>query len=210
MTTNETSFFRDLHPFEALKRVVIPNLVASRAASKSLSIWCGATSTGQEPYTVAMILRETIPQIDQWKLTFIATDISSEMVARCRGGKYSQIEINRGLPATMLVKYFDKQHLEWQAKESLRRMIDFREMNLLQTWPAMPPMDIVFLRNVLIYFDQPTKQEILRKMRGLLKPDGVLFLGCAETTLSIDDAYERVEIEKSGCYRLKHAAAAAA
>jgi chemotaxis protein methyltransferase CheR len=210
MTTNETSFFRDLHPFEALKRVVIPALSLSRAASKSLSIWCGASSTGQEPYTIAMTLRESIPDIDSWKLTFIATDLSSEMIARSRAGRYNQIEINRGLPAALMVKYFTKQGLEWEISPKLRSMIDFREMNLTQAWPGLPSFDIVFMRNVLIYFDAETKKDILRRVRGLLRPDGYLFLGSAETTMGLDDGFERTQIEKSGCYRIRQALAKAA
>ncbi len=210
MTTNETSFFRDLHPFEALKRVVIPALTASRAVTRSLSIWCGASSTGQEPYTIAMTLREAIPNIDEWKVTFIATDISSEMVAKSKAGRYNQIEVNRGLPAPLMVKYFTKQGLEWEISPKLRSMIDFREMNLTQPWPGMQPFDIVFMRNVLIYFDGDTKRDILRRVRSLMRPDGYLFLGSAETTMGLDDAYERTQIEKSGCYRIRQAMAKAA
>lgn len=203
MTTNETSFFRDHHPFEALKSTVIPALMAQRAATKSLSIWCGASSTGQEPYTIAMTLCESIPKLSEWKLTFIATDLSAEMVARSRAGKYNQIEVNRGLPAALMVKYFERHGLEWQIKEPLRKMVDFREMNLTTPWPLIPQMDLIFMRNVLIYFDTDTKKTILARIRQVLKPDGYLFLGCAETTLCLDEAYERTQIEKSGCYRVK-------
>lgn len=210
MTTNETSFFRDLHPFEALKKHVLPSVLASRSASKSLSIWCGASSTGQEPYTIAMTLMESFPSIVQWKLTFIATDISSEMISRSREGKYNQIEINRGLPASLLVKHFEKQGQEWQIKQPLRKMIEFKEMNLVRDWPKFPQFDIVFMRNVLIYFESQTKRDILARIRGVLKPDGYLFLGCAETTLCLDDSFERTPYEKSGCYRVKATAAKAA
>jgi len=209
MTTNETSFYRDHHPFDALKKVILPSLMASRADSKTLSIWCGACSTGQEPYTIAMTLCETL-KLSDWKVTFIATDLSAEMVERSRAAKYNQIEINRGLPATMLVKYFEKHGLEWQIKEPLRKMIDFRILNLTQPWAGLPKVDIVFLRNVLIYFDNETKRQILGKIRGLMKPDSVLFLGCAETTLCLDDSYERTQVEKTTCYRLRPAAAKAA
>jgi chemotaxis protein methyltransferase CheR len=210
MTTNETSFFRDVQPFETLKSVVLPALLARNAMTRTLNIWCGASSTGQEPYTMAMVLHEAIPKIADWKINFIATDISSEMIARSRAGKYNQIEINRGLPATMMVKYFDKHGLDWQVKEPLRKMIDFREMNLTAPWNGMNPMDIVFMRNVLIYFDTPTKQNILARLRQVLKPDGYLFLGCAETTMSLDDCYQRMSADRSGCYRLKQAVSNAA
>ncbi len=210
MTTNETSFFRDIHPFTALKQVVIPAVMAARAATKSISIWCGASSTGQEPYTIAMTLLEAIPRIADWKVTFIATDLSSEMVAKSRAGKYNQIEINRGLPAPLMVKYFQKNGLEWQISEKLRSMVEFREMNLTEAWPNMPLMDIVFMRNVLIYFDTATKKQILDKTRRMLRPDGYLFLGSAETTMGLDDSYERAQIDKSGCYRPRQAMAKAA
>jgi chemotaxis protein methyltransferase CheR len=203
MTTNETSFFRDHHPFDALRGTVLPALLAKNAATRSLNIWCAASSTGQEPYTIAMTLCEAIPKLADWKLTFIATDISAEMVQRSRAGTYNQIEVNRGLPAPLLVKYFERHGLEWQIKPPLRKMIDFREMNLTASWALMPQMDLVFMRNVLIYFDTPTKKSILAKVRQVLKPDGYLFLGCAETTLCLDDAYERTQIEKSGCYRIR-------
>lgn len=210
MTTNETSFFRDIHPFDALKKHVIPALLQARAASRSLSLWCAASSTGQEPYTIAMTLCEAFPVLATWKLTFIATDISTEMVLRSRAGKYNQIEVNRGLPAPLMVKYFQKNGTEWQISEKLRNMIDFRELNLTKPWAGLPAMDIVFMRNVLIYFDGPTKQDILARVRGLLRPDGYLFLGSAETTMGLDDAFERVQIDKSGCYRVKPAIAAKA
>jgi chemotaxis protein methyltransferase CheR len=210
MTTNETSFFRDRHPFDALKNTVLPALLSSRAPTRCLSIWCGAASTGQEPYTIAMMLHDAIPQLAQWKVTFLATDISSEMIARSRAGKYNQIEINRGLPATHIVKYFEKHGLEWQIKPHLRQMVDYREMNLMQSWLPMPPLDIVFMRNVLIYFDTQAKKEILGKIKRLLRPDGYLFLGCAETTMGLDDGYQRLPIEKSGCYRHREAVAEAA
>ena len=210
MTTNETSFFRDLHPFTALKTVVLPQLLQKRAASKSLNIWCAASSAGQEPYTIAMTLCESIPNLADWKITFIATDLSAEMIARSRAGKYNQIEVNRGLPATLLVKYFEKLGLEWQIKEPLRKMIDFREMNLTSPWPTLPPMDIIFMRNVLIYFDTDTKRGIFAKVRKVLKPDGYFFLGGAETTMSLDEEFERAQIDKSGCYRIRQPNAKAA
>jgi len=210
MTTNETSFFRDLYPFEALKKQVLPNLIARRCGSKALSIWCGASSTGQEPYSIAMTLCESFPELANWRVTLIATDISTEMIERSRQGKYNQIEINRGLPARLQVKYFDKVGVEWQIKPRLRQMIDFREMNLAQKWPLMLPVDVIFLRNVLIYFNDAAKRQILSNIRQVLAPDGYLFLGCAETTLCLDDSYERIEMEKTSCYRVKRAAAVAA
>lgn len=211
MTTNETSFFRDIHPFEALRDTVLPDLIKRRQATKALSIWCGASSSGQEPYTVAMVLKEHFPQlfIEGWRISFVATDLSSEMIRRCREGRFSQLEINRGLPAALMVKYFKKHGMEWQIDESLRRMIDFRVMNLCDEWPflaAPGTLDLVFMRNVLIYFSLETKRQILGKVRRLLRPDGYLFLGGAETTLNIDDNYDRLQIQKTGIYRLAKAA----
>lgn len=206
MTTNETSFFRDVNPFITLRKTILPPLIASRSNTHTLNIWCGASSTGQEPYTIAMVLRDEIPHIDMWKLTFIASDISSEMIARSKSGVYNQIEINRGLSPALLAKYFHKQGADYQANDCLRKMIDFREMNLTQAWPNMPGFDLIFMRNVLIYFDLNTKKDILRRARKLLKPDGTLFLGGAETTMGLDDEFERGPGEISGTYRIKTAA----
>jgi len=204
MTTNETSFFRDLHPFEALRKIVLPELLAKRAAERTLNLWCGAASSGQEPYTIALILREHFPTLLSWTVRFVATDISREMLVRSRAGRYGQHEVNRGLPAPLLVKYFQKQGMEWQLKEDIRRMIDFRELNLAETWPSLPPVDLIFLRNVMIYFNVDTKKAILGKVRRLLKPDGYLFLGGAETTMNLDESFERVQLDKTSCYRLRN------
>ncbi|MCB9830906.1 MAG: protein-glutamate O-methyltransferase CheR [Planctomycetes bacterium] len=201
MTTNETSFFRDLHPFDALRRDVLPELIQRNAADRSLSIWCGAASSGQEPFTIAMTILEGFPQIAGWKLKFVATDISHEMLARCREGRYSQLEVNRGLPAPLLVKYFDRDGLHWRIKDSLRRMVEFRELNLVGSWPMLPALDIVFLRNVLIYFDAPTKQKIFARIHKAMKPDGYLFLGAAESTLGYSEAFERAKVGATHCFR---------
>lgn len=205
MTTNETSFFRDVHPFEVFKKVVIPDIMTKRANTKELNIWCGASSSGQEPYTLAMVLRDAFPSLLNWKITFIASDISQQMLTRSRNGMYSQLEINRGLPAAFLVKYFQRVGMEWQIKEDLRKLIDFRELNLCTSWPSMPKMDVVFMRNVLIYFDVNTKKTILGKIRQTIKSDGYLFMGAAETTLNLDDSFVRTEYQQSGCYRLRGA-----
>jgi chemotaxis protein methyltransferase CheR len=203
MTTNETFFFRDVEPFEVMKKHIVPELMAARVGTRKLNLWCGASSTGQEPYSVAMMLWETFPQLATWEIGYLATDISLDVVEKARAGRYSQIEVNRGLPVTYLLKYFQKQGLEWEIKESIRRMVTFQEMNLIKPWPAMPSQDIVMLRNVLIYFDVETKRNILRKVRELLRPDGYLFLGGAETTLNLDEQFERVPFDRAGCYRLR-------
>lgn len=201
MTTNETSFFRDIHPFEVLKKQVLPPLIEKRRATRELNLWCAASSSGQEPYTIAMTLLESFPELRDWKIWFMATDIATDVLAKARSGRYSQLEVNRGLPASLLVKYFKRDGLEWEIDAKLRSMIDFREMNITGPWLPMPRLDLIFMRNILIYFSLETKRQILGKARRLLKDDGGLFLGGAETTLNIDPSYERVQLDKSGFYR---------
>ena len=206
MTTNETSFFRDIQPFEALRQLVVPDLLERRAREKRLSIWCAAASSGQEPYSLAMLLHEHFPNIvATWKMQIIGSDLSAEMLDRARCGLYSQVEVNRGLPARLLVKFFEQRGLQWQLKDDIRRMVALRQVNLIESWPTLPPPDIVMLRNVLIYFDVEMKKTILGKVRRLLRPDGYLFLGGAETTMNLDDGFERVSFNRGGCYRLRPA-----
>jgi chemotaxis protein methyltransferase CheR len=201
MTTNETSFFRDLHPFDVLKSTLIPELLKRNAATRRIDIWCAACSSGQEPYTIAMTLADAIPAVDQWAIRILATDLSGEMLERTRAGRYSQLEVNRGLPAAMLVKHFQKTGTEWQVHERLRRMVEVRPLNLIEPFLGMPAFDVVFLRNVLIYFDVPTKRSILQKTRKVMRPDGWLFLGGAETTINVDDGWSRLQVGKGVCYR---------
>ncbi|MFN8545612.1 MAG: protein-glutamate O-methyltransferase CheR [Candidatus Binatia bacterium] len=203
MTTNETSFFRDLHPFEALRSAIFPELVGRRATTRTLDIWCAASSTGQEPYSLALTIREHFPALATWNVRITATDLNTEVLARAGRGTYSQLEVNRGLPAPMLVKYFERKGLEWQLKDDVRRLVTFRELNLAESWPTMGPLDLVMLRNVLIYFDVETKRAILGKVRRLLRPDGYLFLGGAETTINLDDGFERAQFGKAWAYRVR-------
>ena len=203
MTTNETSFFRDKVPFETLRSIILTDLLERRVVSRNINIWSAGCACGQEPYSVAMLLWEHFPILKGWKLNFIASDISYEVLKRAGMGRYTQLEVNRGLPAVMLVKYFQKQGLDWQIKEEIRQMIAFRFINLHEPWPSLPNMDIIFMRNVLIYFDVETKKSILGRIRRLLNPDGYLFLGGAETTLNLDEAFKRVHINKSSCYQLQ-------
>jgi chemotaxis protein methyltransferase CheR len=203
MTTNETSFFRDLHPFEALKRSIIPEFLSRRGTERALNIWCGACSSGQEPYSIMMLLREHFPQLADWNINMLGTDLSSAMLDRAQAGVYSQLEVNRGLPAPMLVKYFQKKGQEWRIADRARSGVEFRELNLARTWSNVPRMDIVFLRNVMIYFDVDSKRSILARVRSILRSDGYLFLGGAETTYGLDDGYERVVLDKAAAYRLK-------
>ena len=203
MTTNETSFFRDLTPFQVLREQLLPEIIARKGLSKRLNMWCGASSSGQEPYSVMLTIFEHFPELKDWEIQYIATDISEAMLIKCREGKYSQLEVNRGLPAQLLTKYFIKKGMSWQVQEDLRRRIDFIPMNLAGPWLSFPTMDIVFLRNVMIYFDMDTKKNILGNIRKILDPNGYLFLGGSETTLNIDDQYERVAISGTSCYRVK-------
>jgi chemotaxis protein methyltransferase CheR len=203
MTTNETSFYRDIHPFETLKKIILPELIEKRRTKKELNIWCGASSSGQEPYSLVMLLKNSFPELITWKTKFSASDLSNQMLNRCKSGIYSQLEINRGLPAPLMVKYFQRIGTEWQVKEELRKMIQFRIINLSETWPMMPQLDLVMMRNVLIYFDVEMKKNILGRVRKLLRPDGYLFLGAAETTLNLDENFERMPFKQSGCYCLK-------
>lgn len=202
MVTTETLFFRDHHPFEALRTVVIPNLIERRRNDRALNIWCAACSTGQEPYSVALLLREHFPDLATWKILLLASDLSREALARAREGRFKQIEVNRGLPAALLVKHFEQHGTEWQLNAAIRGMVTFQEINLAQPWPAMPPMDMVLMRNVMIYFNVDTKKAILSRVARVLRADGYLLLGGAETTLNLSDAYRRVEPLRAGFYQL--------
>ncbi len=202
MTTNETSFFRDVHPFDALKTQIIPELINNRSRERTLSIWSNACSSGQEVYTIAMLLRDNFPQLAGWKVRLLATDLSSQILAKAREGVFNQTEVNRGLPLPMLLKYFQKNGLTWRVKDEIRNMVEFSELNLVEPWPVLPQMDVIFLRNVLIYFSPETKKEILNKARRVMRPDGYLFLGGAETTMNLDTSFERVQIGKATCYRI--------
>jgi len=202
LVTTETSFFRDHAPFETLRKVVLPELIRKRQGERRLSIWCAASSTGQEPYSLALLLREHFPELAAWRVSLLASDISHEVLARAREGRYKQIEVNRGLPVSLLVKHFEQHGTDWQLKRNIREMVEFREINLARAWPMLPPMDLVLIRNVMIYFDMDTRKRILGNVARLLRPDGYLLLGGAETTLNLDDSYRRVEPLKAGFYQL--------
>lgn len=200
MTTNETSFFRDVHPFEAFKSIVIPGLLVARAARRSLSIWSAACSSGQEPYTIAMLLLEYFPMVRDWNVEIVATDLSQQMLDRAMKAEYSQLEVNRGMPAQFLVKYFQRVGLHWQVKPEVRRLVRFVKANLIEPWPSLPACDVIFMRNVLIYFTLETKRAILTRVRKQLAADGTLLLGGAETTLGIDDGWRRANHGKTSTY----------
>ena len=203
MTTNETSFFRDAHPFTAMSDHILPDLLRARSGERSLNIWSAACSSGQEAYSVAMLINDLVGADPSWRVRILATDIAPSMLERVKEGIYSQFEVNRGLPAPMLIRHFRKIGLQWQIDESLRRMVETRLVNLDQEFVNISRMDIIFLRNVLIYFDAATKKRILARVRRAMRPDGYLFLGGAETTLNLDDSFERVQIGRAPVYRLR-------
>lgn len=202
MATHETSFFRDSFPFEHLRREVLPAMAAARAGRRALTIWSAACSSGQEPYSLAMLVLESFPELVGWPVRIVATDLSEKIVARARAGRFSHIEVNRGLPATHLVRYFSRSGSEWEVAERVRSLVDVRVLNLLGGWDDLRP-DVVFLRNVLIYFDVATRATILARLRAVMPPDGALFLGAAETTFGVDEAWERVDGAKASHYRVR-------
>ncbi|HJZ91239.1 MAG TPA: protein-glutamate O-methyltransferase CheR [Gemmataceae bacterium] len=202
MVTTETSFFRDLHPFETLRTTVLPDLIRRRQDERRLGVWFAACSTGQEPYSLALLLREHFPEIAGWRLDLLATDISVAALGRANAAVYNQLEVNRGLPARLLVKYFRQRGAAWELSESVRRMVEFRELNLTRPFPALPRMDLVFLRNVMIYFDADTKKAVLGRVSRVMRPDGYLLLGAAESTLNLTDSIRRVDHLKGGFHQL--------
>ena len=206
LTTNETSFFRDEHPFTALRDVILPELIARRASTRSLNIWCAAASTGQEPYSLAMLLRDRFPQLLNWNLSFVATDLSEAVLARAREGRFNATEIGRGLPAEFRQRYFTPDGDGLRVRDEIRRMVAFRPMNLIGPWPGLPELDLVLLRNVLIYFGADAKRAILQKIHRHLRPDGCLLLGAAESTLHLDESYEVVHLERTAYYRARRPA----
>ncbi len=202
MTINETSFFRDQYPFDALRKAILPDLIKRREARKRITIWCAACSTGQEPYSVAMTALEHFPALASWDVRILATDLSDAVLATARAGKYRQMDVNRGLPASMLVKYFTRHGLDWQVCDAARRMVTFDQLNLIGGWPmASGTVDAVLMRNVMIYFDDDTKRRLLERVRRLVGPGGALLLGGAETTLMSSNGFERVPLERHAYYR---------
>lgn len=203
MTTNETLFFRDGPAFDALRLQVIPELIKQRSAQKSLNIWSAASSTGQEPYSIAMLLRECFPGLGAWDVRIFATDVSREVLEAAKKGQFSQIEINRGLPAALLVKYFRQGGTRWTIRDDIRQMVTFAPCNLASDWPSMPKFDLILMRNVLIYFDMVAKQSILTKANRLLSRDGSLLLGNGETMMNIDAGFDRMTYNKAVYYKPK-------
>jgi chemotaxis protein methyltransferase CheR len=199
MTTNESFFFRDKVPFEHFRDAIVPALTAARARERRIRIWCAAASTGQEPYSLAMCLKEMKHRIGGWRVDLVATDISLEVLEKAKAGLYSQFEVQRGLPIQMLVKHFAQVGDTWQISPEIRAMVQYRPLNLLNDFSRLGGFDLVFCRNVLIYFDQETKIDVLRRIARLLEPDGFLVLGAAETVVGLTDAFKPVA-DKRGLY----------
>lgn len=198
LVTHETQFFRDVHPFDALRQQVIPELLQA-SGGRPLSLWSAATSTGQEAYSLALLMRESFPGVGN--LTILATDISQQALARAEAARFSQLEVGRGLPVALLVKHFDQEGRDWQLHADVRRMVTFRQLNLSRPLVAITPMDVVFLRNVLIYFDIAAKQALLERVSRILRPGGYLFLGGAEWVGPLDQTFKRVQIGRAVAYR---------
>jgi chemotaxis protein methyltransferase CheR len=201
MTTNESFFFRDQRPFEQFNDIVLPHLLEARAAKRSFRIWSAACSSGQEPYTLAMLLKEHADKLAGWRVEIVATDLSNEILDKAKEGLYSQFEVQRGLPITLLVKHFVQVGDRWQIDDSLTKMIKFQQFNLLGDLSSLGRFDVVFCRNVLIYFDMPTKTQVLEGIADLLPPDGFLYLGGAETVLGTTDRFQIIPGQR-GIYGL--------
>ena len=201
MTTNESFFFRDLKPFDLFRDNVLPHLLETRRDRKNFRVWCAAASSGQEPYSLGIILKEQAAKMAGWRHEIIGTDISTEMLAKAKAGLYSQFEVQRGLPIQLLVKYFKKRDDMWEADPALRSMVQYKEFNLLDRLTPLGKFDVVFCRNVLIYFDQPTKKKVLDQIADMMPEDGLLFLGGAETVLGISDKFKPVSGQR-GVYCL--------
>ena len=199
MTTNETFFFRDRIPFDHLRDTILPVLIAARAREKRIRIWCSAAAAGQEPYSIAMLLQAMAPQLAGFRVDILATDLSSEMIERAKAGVYSQFEVQRGLPIQLLVKHFSKNGDGWEIAPELRAMVQFRTLNLLHDFSPLGQFDVVFCRNVLIYFDQPTKSAVLHRVARQMPDESYLILGAAETVVGLTDAFKPVP-DRRGLY----------
>jgi chemotaxis protein methyltransferase CheR len=199
MTTNETYFFRDKLPFEHFRETMLPALLAARATQRRLRIWCAACSTGQEPYSLAMSLSEMAGKLAGWKIDILATDLSGEVLEKAKGGIYTQFEVQRGLPIHLLLKYFTQVGDQWQIAPKIRTMVQFRPINLLRDFSNLGAFDIVFCRNVLIYFEQETKVAVLDQMARVIEPDGYLVLGAAETVVGLTGNF-KPHADKRGLY----------
>lgn len=205
MTINETSFFRDVRPFDLLRTELLPQLIEARRGVCKLRFWSAACSSGQEAYSLAMLLREHFPGLSGWDLRIEGTDLASEMVERARAGRYHRIEMNRGLPARHLVRFFESREEDWVVKAEIRGLCHFRQANLCR--PPMPfteRFDVILLRNVMLYFSHETRCALLRQVHRLLAPDGVLLLGAAEQPADMS-LWEACIAGGTCCYRPRSA-----
>jgi chemotaxis protein methyltransferase CheR len=209
MTTNETFFFRDKVPFEHFRNAIMPEVLKARAGRKSIRIWCAAGSTGQEPYSLAMSLKEMGAALAGWRVDIVATDLSTEVLEKSKSGIYSQFEVQRGLPIQLLVKYFKQNGELWQINPELRAMVQHRQLNLLHDFSQLGTFDVIFCRNVLIYFDQDTKINVFGRLARMMESDGFLVLGAAETVVGLTDVFKPFP-DKRGLYRPNGARAASA
>jgi chemotaxis protein methyltransferase CheR len=200
MTTNETFFFRDKIPFDHLRETMVPALLQARANRRTLRIWCAASSTGQEPYSIAMCLKEFGAALTGWRVEILATDLSQGVLEKSRAGLFSQFEVQRGLPIQLLVKHFTQVGELWQLNADIRAMVQHRQLNLLQDFGQLGTFDVIFCRNVLIYFDQDTKVGTLERLARAIEPDGFLVLGAAESVVGISDAF-KPHPDRRGLYR---------
>lgn len=202
MTTNETSFFRDRSPFEALRSQVLPERIRANGARRQLAIWSAACSTGQEPYSVAMLLDAAFPELAAWHVDILATDLSTNAIQRAEAARYSTLEVNRGLTPVQLRTYFHAEGAGFRLSERIRSRVRFQRLNLAGTWPLLARQDVILLRNVLIYFDLPTRRRILGEARARLRPGGYLVLGAAETTRDLVEGLTPVTAGRTTVYRL--------
>ncbi len=205
LVNNETSFFRDRYPFTTLQADVLPALINSRSKEQSISIWCAACSTGQEPYSIAILIRENFPELLKWNIRLIASDFSEKALDRAIRGQYTNLEVNRGLSPTLRDRYFRPAGGTWQIVDEIQQMVEFRQLNLIHPWTSLPKLDIVFLRNVLIYFDIDTKRLILDKVQDCLQHDGYLFLGGGETLFHLDSKFKAIQSKTSVYHQLQNA-----
>lgn len=199
MTTNESFFFRDKIPFDHFRDTIMPSLIAARARERRIRIWCAAASTGQEPYSLAMCLKDMKDKIAGWRIEIVGTDLSTEVLEKAKAGLYSQFEVQRGLPIQMLVKHFAQVGEMWQIAADIRAMVQYRPLNLLGEFSHLGAFDLVFCRNVLIYFDQETKIGVLDRMARMIETDGFLVLGAAETVVGLTDAFKPMS-DRRGLY----------
>ncbi len=201
MTTNESFFFRDKTPFEHFTDTMLPKMLEARARERRLRIWCAAASTGQEPYSLAMCLKDAEAKLAGWRVEILGTDLSTDVLEKAKAGVYTQFEVQRGLPINHLLKYFTQIGDTWQINSNMRSMVQYRKLNLLENFSSLGQFDIIFCRNVLIYFDNKTKVEILERMAKMMPADGYLVLGAAETVVGLTDVFKPMT-EKRGLYQV--------